>query len=246
MVGLQRGEKLPFLLDTGSAATCLDKSLEPRLGKRLGPVTAVNFGVEHGANLYEAPPLYLGTTPLTMIGPSVVTFDFKRAPPRIDRLYVGILGMDVLLNYCLQLDFTSHEIRFLAKDQVDGSSCGKPFQLTDVGDGCVSIGENLVGGKEPGSLIDTGCRWDGWLTPACFRQWTNQPALGARPRMGFHYGMLGGETYPEIELTEQPPVGDDLHIKLNGIGLGFLARHLVTFDFPNRTMYLKRTSAASR
>jgi hypothetical protein len=28
----------------------------------------------------------------------------------------------------------------------------------------------------------------------------------------------------------------------NLIGLGFLARHLVTFDFPNRTLYLKQTS----
>jgi hypothetical protein len=29
---------------------------------------------------------------------------------------------------------------------------------------------------------------------------------------------------------------------LNGIGLRVLAQNLVTFDFPNRTMYLKRTS----
>jgi hypothetical protein len=30
----------------------------------------------------------------------------------------------------------------------------------------------------------------------------------------------------------------------NAIGLPFLARHLVTFDFPNHTMYLKRRSAS--
>jgi hypothetical protein len=28
----------------------------------------------------------------------------------------------------------------------------------------------------------------------------------------------------------------------NSIGLRFLARHLVTFDFPNRTLYLKQTT----
>src|SRR5207244_13623223 len=33
-------------------------------------------------------------------------------------------------------------------------------------------------------------------------------------------------------------VGNDLGI----LGLRFLARHLVTFDFPKRTMYLKQTS----
>ena len=29
---------------------------------------------------------------------------------------------------------------------------------------------------------------------------------------------------------------------VNSIGLRFLARHLVTFDFPNRTLYLKKTT----
>jgi hypothetical protein len=34
----------------------------------------------------------------------------------------------------------------------------------------------------------------------------------------------------------------DVDVGINAIGLRFLARHLVTFDFPNRTMYLKQTS----
>jgi hypothetical protein len=49
MIGLPRGGKLPFLLDTGAPVTCLDESLEPRLGKRLGTVTANNFGVASAA-----------------------------------------------------------------------------------------------------------------------------------------------------------------------------------------------------
>src|SRR5512137_1928540 len=82
MVGLRSGEKLPFLLDTGAPVTCLDKSLEPRLGKRLGNITASNFGVAHEAAVYEAPQLYLGEVPLKMIGTNVMTWDFKRGPPK--------------------------------------------------------------------------------------------------------------------------------------------------------------------
>jgi hypothetical protein len=47
--------------------------------------------------------------------------------------------------------------------------------------------------------------------------------------------MLAGERYPQIHLGEND-------VESDGIGLSFLARHLVTLDFPKRTMYLKRTS----
>ncbi len=33
---LESGEELPFFVDTGMTLTLLDKSLEPKLGKRLG------------------------------------------------------------------------------------------------------------------------------------------------------------------------------------------------------------------
>jgi len=45
---------------------------------------------------------------------------------------------------------------------------------------------------------------------------------------------VDGETYTNVK------VGVSQHTDL--IGLRFLARHLVTLDFPHRTIYLKRTS----
>ena len=50
----------------------------------------------------------------------------------------------------------------------------------------------------------------------------------------FSFGEFGGERYPDLHITGN---NDD-----NTIGLRFLARHLVTFDFPKQTMYLKRVS----
>jgi hypothetical protein len=241
MVRLDSGEMFPFLVDTGAAITCFDKSLEPKLGNSLGTVTALHFGVAHGASLYAAPRLWLGNTVLAMNGTTVIAYDFKQMSPSGGTLYVGILGMPALQNYCIQLDFAAHRIRFLAEHEADKKAWGKPFPLQGLGDGCVAINENLVSAEGSGSLIDTGCPWDGWLTPACFQRWTNQPPLQAYPKAGFHYGEMGREMYPGIELAEQLPVGDDSHIKINEIGLRFLARHRVTLDFPNHTMYLKRT-----
>jgi hypothetical protein len=34
----------------------------------------------------------------------------------------------------------------------------------------------------------------------------------------------------------------DINLTLNGLGIQFLSRNLVTLDFPQKTLYLKRTS----
>ena len=43
---LERGGELLFALDTGAQVTLLDKSLEPKLGKRLGSVEDLLFGLQ--------------------------------------------------------------------------------------------------------------------------------------------------------------------------------------------------------
>jgi len=242
MIGLQSGEELPFLLDTGAPVTCLDNSLEPRLGKRLGTVTGSNFGVVHEVSVYEAPQLWLGHTPLTMLGTNVITWNFKQGPSKGPHPYVGILGMHVLLNYCIQLDFAANRMRFVDPAPADRSAWGTCFALTDVGDGCLAIRENLVGAPGPGSLIDTGYRGDGFLTPELFQRWTNHSAPALEEEIRAPKARLGGEIYPDVIYlnAESLSLGDPPR-PFNGIGLYFLSRHLVTFDFPNHTMYLKRT-----
>ena len=52
----------------------------------------------------------------------------------------------------------------------------------------------------------------------------------------FHSGIWDGEKFSHIEVA---PVD---HV--NVLGLRFLARHLVTLDFPNQKLYLKQTRVA--
>jgi hypothetical protein len=142
-------------------------------------------------------------------------------------------------------------MRFLDDEHANKRGWGKAFPLTDIGDGCFLINPNLVGTKGPGSLVDTGCNYDGWLTSQLFEQWTNQVTWPADGEARYPNGVLGGESYPFIlHLRRLDPglplyLGGDLHMQANGIGLHFLARHLVTLDFPKQTMYLKRTSVES-
>jgi hypothetical protein len=245
VVRLADGEKLPLAVDTGAALTVLDKSLEPKLGSRLDTGTLLNFGVTQDVDVYAAPKLYLGNVPLQITGTNTVTFDRQKlADKGWPSSFMGLIGMNVLRNYCLQLDFAAGKLRFLDDEHADKKNWGRPFPLTDIGDGCFSINENLAGVNGAGSLIDTGCDSSGWLRPALFRQWTNQES-SADEKIYSPDGTLGGEMYHELDLRElnaRALASDDGHIKFNGLGLRALAENVVTLDFPNRTMYLKHTS----
>jgi hypothetical protein len=243
-VRLANDEKVPLVLDTGAPLTVFDKSLEPKLGKRLDSGRLWNFGVEQDAGVYAMPRLYLGKVPLQTAGTNTVTFDRQKLADRDWPSFRGFLGMDVLQNYCLQLDFAAGKVRFLDDEHADKTAWGQAFPLTDIGDGCFSINENLAGVKGLGSVIDTGCNDGGWLRPALFRQWTNQES-SADEKIYSPDGTLGGEIYHDLDLRPldaRALAGNDAHIKFNGLGLRVLAENLVTLDFPKRTMYLKRTS----
>ena len=243
-VHLANGEKLPLVLDTGFLLTGLDKSLEPKLGNRLATTTLLNFGVQQDAGVYAAPKLYLGRVPLQTAVTNTFTFDRQKLADPGWQAYWGFLGMDVLRNYCLQLDFAAGKIRFPDDARADKKSWGEAFPLTDIGDGCFAINDNLAGVKGLGSIIDTGCDCGGWLRPALFLQWTNQ-AAAADGKTGSPNGTLGGEIYHGLDLRvldAQSLASDDAHINFNGIGLRVLAENLVTLDFPSRTLYLKHTS----
>lgn len=244
-VRLQDGEILPFVLDTGAFSTLFDKSLEPGLGRRLDSGTLRVFGVPRHMNQYEAPTLFLGNVPLMMTGPYIFTDDMKSLADYAGRPIMGMIGMDVLAHYCVQFDFAANQVRFIDDRHADTHAWGKPFPLTDVGDGCFAISQNLAGLPGPGTLIDAGCTYDGWLVPDLFSQWTNQAAPPIKNDARFPDATLGGTVYTNVNLDGLQPrlfSSGDPHLRLNGIGLSFLSRNLVTLDFPQKTMYIKPVS----
>ena len=246
-LGLSSGQKLLFGVDTGSPVTLLDKSLEPMLGKRLGSTTVLNFGSKERAEIYTAPALYLGDIQLKT-GRQVVVIDFTAKYAHFeDRHPLGILGMDCLKHYCIQMDFEAGKMRFFNSRALSATNLGKVFPLffssqdqdkTDLIRPYVHT-SSLIGGASTEVLVDTGYRVDGALDSPTFHQEIATRRGGScgavtadNGRVWFSNSMWNGETLTNLLLGE----GGNL------IGLGFLARHLVTLDFPNRVMYLKQTS----
>jgi predicted aspartyl protease len=222
-IRFESGEELSFVVDTGSGRTLLDKSLESKLGKRLGTMTIQSWGTKSQHAVYAPPRLYLGGALLNTAS-NVAIFDFTQMSVNTGRPIKGMLSMDCLKHYCLQLDFEAGKLRFLDSSRLNSSELGKAFPVRfPSGERPFIAHTSLTGGSSTNCLIDTGFDVDGRVDGG-----TN------KGRIRLQQCVWDGETYTNLIVGQ----GTNANI----LGLRFLARHLVTLDFPNRTMYLQRRS----
>ncbi len=256
-VRLDDGQELPFLVDTGSPMTVLCKSLEPKLGQCLGTATLDNFGALYQGSVYAAPELHLGDTRLATDVNTITSDILQKVSADAGRPVLGILGMDCLQHYCIQFDFKAGKMRFLDPGRIEPKRLGKAFPLTFSSRGNDYVEwirpyvhcSHLVGEEEIDLLIDTGHGDDGALEPGILRREVQARRLRAEheandanePKAAYLTECTwNGERYKKLVLgngrsTKESDDGE------NSLGLRFLARHLVTFDFPHKTMYLKKT-----
>ena len=245
---MENGKEYLFQIDTGRPNTTLDKSLEPLLGNRLDSSVffeplIVKGGISR-AGVYKAPKLYLGNT-LLLTNPKIYTFNWQQFEPGI----MGVLGMDCLRHYCVQFDFAHDKILLLNPDHLNTSELGTRIPLTLVMGLLVARADCFGAGKmyfcpDTGEVVD-----DAILKSVFFhRQLKNQKpawslANGFPVEMaGFTNRFFADKAYTDLAFGKwfgSWPAGDL-------VGLPFLERHLVTFDFPNRAMYLKRETPAPR
>jgi len=235
----EHGEKWRFLVDSGSPITIFDRSLRNKLGPAIG-VEPVQYAWSGSGMLqvHPAPRLFLNGT-LLLTGPHVWSDDLHRVWS--GRGIQGILGLDCLRNYCVQLDFPRHVVRFLDPDHPGGPELGHAFPLYTIVNSVFVAGDLLNAGPAL-YQVDTGCTVDAVMKPPLFRQawqvqpptWVRQfPSGEGRPVVegGFAHGTFGGESYDQLIVDAADH---------NFLGLRFLSRHVVTFNFPKHTLYLQR------
>jgi len=240
------GEELPFIVDTGSPGCVLDKSLEPKLGTRLSLITLWTMFGEQKSGLYASPKLYLENVPLKT-GRYIATYDFKKISAFRREGVMGIIGMDCLVNYCIQLDFAAGRMRFLNPDQMNPVDLGEAFSLAlsgksenkNISTRFLSIHHaGLLGGSSTNLMIDTGYNNDGAIDDGVIKgHYFTRVVHFFIPFRDLRVGkcVWDGRDYTKLRIDTG----------WNALGLRFLARHLVTFDFPKRMIYLKQTSGGS-
>ena len=242
---LNERDELLFVVDTGSAFTVFDQSVVTKLGKPIGATLLEDAfdGKQKPIACFKAPSLYLGKA-LLRTADWVTAWDLNLFRQVLGRPVMGILGMDCLIHYCIQLDFDAGKLRFLDPDHPGDEAWGKVFPLTLLEDGRCAVSENLMDVEGFRTLIDTGFVGTGSLQSNLFAQAINDAKThsgfaryasfgGAREgREGrFARCIFGGQTYRNLILGEA---------QTTFLGLDFLARHRVTLNFPKLEMYLKR------
>ena len=134
-------------------------------------------------------------------------------------------------------------MRFLDDNQLDVKSLGKAIRINPYGKGqhndCFPVIEHmsLIGEQNESLVLDTGVNFDGTLCPRIYeREIQARKGVVAHGQVAvFPECVWEGQTYKNLSLIRGPTYAGE-----NSIGLAFLARHLVTLDFPKGTMYLKR------
>ena len=251
---LESGKELPFIVDTGTARTLLDKSLEPTLGRPRGRITMNSWGVKKESHLYAAPKLYLGGAPL-MTSSNIVTIDLRGLRSRSGPQPMGLLGLDCLRHYCIQLDFEAGKMRFMDSARLNVEKLGRAFPITIAGGRPYICHPSLAGGTSTNSLADTNTE-DGKDKGRELPVGRDLPVTYSLIDTGFDAdgrvdkGAIKGHDSGRVRLPECVWDGQTytnlvvgVGEQANLLGLRFLARHLVTLDFPRQTMYLKQTSA---
>jgi hypothetical protein len=247
---LSDGQTLPCVVDTGASYTMLDQSLQSSLtGPRLQSEQLNTPFYEEGHpkyGVYAAPKVYLGNVPL-MSGPTILVgpvFDTNICP------YKAILGMDCLRHYCIQLDFDEHKLRFLDSNKLKREELGLafPVNFTTNRGGVPLVDIKWATNRNVRLMVDTGFRSpdfslpSGVVGPAIQSHGAVDSLTGTYIRNTlietflFPTVTIGPETYKNVRFLQHYGAGGEID---GFMGLPFLARHKVTFDFPNNKMYLR-------
>jgi hypothetical protein len=229
-----------FVLDTGSVLTVYDSSLP--LGTPKKRTTVETLSGNKTIEMFDAPNAWLGKLNFRS-GSLVLGSDLSIVRQVSGREISGIIGMDFLSNYIVQIDFDTGRLSFLQSVPKD---LGTPVPIFRAQDGPF-IQVNLPGLAAPEKfLIDTGSMYFGNIRKELVETISKEGKarfIGTTPTAG-----LGGTVTKERWLVESLTMaGFPYHDVIltqtqdNLLGLGFWSGFTVTFDFPNNVLYLKKS-----
>jgi hypothetical protein len=246
-----------FVVDTGSSGVIYDTSLKHLLGSAretsLMRTTTRPIEVEW----FDAPAAMLGRLDLCSPGRSGQVRPVGCVDLSLFRFVVGedirgVLGRSFLSKHVVRLDFDQGKILFLTSAGDDPGDAipivfdkERPYMLAEL----AGIGKTMLG-IDTGIVGSSGC-----LHPVCTRTLKAKDLftdLGAARSIG-----AGGvETSEHICRLPWLQIGKFRHNDLifcenaggtpSAIGLSYLSRYVVTFDFRNHLIYLKPSRHFSR
>jgi hypothetical protein len=244
-----------FFVDTGCSHVVYDTSLRHLLGKPHDEVMVRTLTGTIKAEVFNAPEAKLGRLDLRVPDPRsalpVACVDLSEMRVAQGEGIRGVLGQSFLREHIIRLDFDLAKIFFL---RAAGNDAGIAIRMMFVGDQAF-VQTELCGIGKAMLNIDTGLAGlSGFLHPLYTKALESRRLfydLGTRDGIG----AAGAATrrvlrLPWLQLSTFRHSGlvfsEHSENLPSSIGLGYLSRYIVTFDFPNSLMYLRPSKHFAR
>ncbi len=239
-----------FIVDTGADVTLFDTS-HP-LGEPIGVVTADGAEGEVAINLYRTPDAKLGRTSLGSLD-VVAGTDLKYIRQVSGLPIQGILGMDFLGKYVVHVNVVKGELLLLRSVP---KSAGVEMPISWEPGVRPSVVAEIVPGEQIRFTVDTGSSSLGSGSLGVF-QVTSLVKSGQVREIGktFGWSLTGSNSHRLFQGSALNIGGFAVHSPIfhesygampNRLGLAFWPRFVVTFDFPERKVYLRESSYFDR
>lgn len=237
-----------FIIDTGCTKVVYDESLQSMLGQPHSVQVWRSSAGSFRFPVFEARAARLGCLDLFATAgpekPLVGCMDLSRYAAVSGVDLSGLVGMSFLKHHVVRLDFDRGKLSFLSSPDPDA---GVPFPLEFERDvPRVSVELPAVGKKV--FKIDTGCVGDNGSLDAELARSLEKRGLATvvGAQLSVHASAI---TQTRTLRVAALKIGDFEHSNLifsehtggvpSLLGMGYLSRFIVTFDFPKRTLYLK-------
>lgn len=241
LVPVELGDRqFQFMVDTGATFSIVDTELE----SRLDPVPGfAKINGQGGHKRYLLRDASVGKSRMPLTG-RAVCIDLSRFREASGYDIRGVLGMSFLKSRVVHIDFDAGKLSILKSAP---SAAGTDFPLLYNNLDLPQLDVDIPDGQTIAFMVDTGMAGRGLMLRS-FRfddlvengrlEVIGPPALQAtfegnvmRREGRINKFSLGNCTHERIMVGEGPQ---------NRIGLRLLSRYVVTFNFPNDRMYLKR------
>ena len=270
-----QGQEYLFDLDTGASHTLFDISLKDKLGKPKRTVKVEAEAGRFDAQFFDAPGAFLGPLNLKDCR-TVAAVDISAISSALGTKRHGIIGMNFLKKHVLQIDSDRGIISFLKPKRrgIFSSLWPKKNDHPEWGEQ-VSMKYEFFSGiphiktKIDGTTVD-------FMIDTGYRAFVDLPNLTASDTFGELESkifkkvssVLQSEDKQSSQITPHGKAPSDFtkktiigrfyvgpleykdvtfdEAKESKLGMSFFSRHLVTFDFPNKRMYLKKGSYFDR
>lgn len=238
-----KGKEYLFVLDTGCSHTTFDTSFRHQLGdaKKIGK--GLTAGGPVMSELFHAPEAFIGPLDMQDCG-EVSCSDFKMVSLVSGEKISGVIGMNFLKRYVIQIDFDEGILSFLKSTEHRNANWGKELAINFHSMGIPQIKGKILSDVTADFFIDTGCNSTGDLAGKLFKEVISKRKAKTSEALAI---TTAGIIRQRLARIGDLSIGlfdyQDLIFSegiFSCLGLSFLSRHIVTFDFPNSKIYLKK------